>query len=235
MRYALLIYEQPGAYDRLSDDERAGDHRRVLRDPRRPAGRRRRAPAAGRHGHDGPRRRRRAPDHRRPVRRHEGGLRRLVPARGRRPRRRARDRRARPGGADGRLRRGPPARGAARADRRGLPRRVGPRRSPSWSASSATSTSPRKPPRRRSRSRRSAGRATARRSNPGAWLVTTARNRAIDRLRRERTLAAKTRLLDAPEPAEDDVTTTATDPRRAPRARSSPAATRRSRPRRRSR
>ena len=33
---------------------------------------------------------------------------------------------------------------------------------------------------------------------PGAWLVTTARNRAIDRLRRERALAAKTRLLEVP-------------------------------------
>ena len=32
-------------------------------------------------------------------------------------------------------------------------------------------------------------------ANPGAWLVTTARNRAIDRIRRDRTLAAKTRLL----------------------------------------
>jgi len=32
--------------------------------------------------------------------------------------------------------------------------------------------------------------------NPGAWLVTTARNRAIDRLRREQTLAIKTRLLE---------------------------------------
>jgi RNA polymerase sigma-70 factor (ECF subfamily) len=31
--------------------------------------------------------------------------------------------------------------------------------------------------------------------NPGAWLVTTARNRAIDRIRRERTLARKTELL----------------------------------------
>jgi len=41
--------------------------------------------------------------------------------------------------------------------------------------------------------------------NPGAWLVTTARNRAIDRLRRDRTLAAKTRLLDVPTAAEDDV------------------------------
>jgi RNA polymerase sigma-70 factor, ECF subfamily len=35
--------------------------------------------------------------------------------------------------------------------------------------------------------------------------VTTARNRAIDRIRRERTLAAKTRQLDVPEPREDDV------------------------------
>jgi RNA polymerase sigma-70 factor (ECF subfamily) len=34
-------------------------------------------------------------------------------------------------------------------------------------------------------------------ANPRAWLMTTARNRAIDRIRRDRTLAAKTRLLDA--------------------------------------
>ncbi len=32
-------------------------------------------------------------------------------------------------------------------------------------------------------------------SNPGAWIVATARNRAIDRIRRERTLARKTELL----------------------------------------
>ena len=32
-------------------------------------------------------------------------------------------------------------------------------------------------------------------ANPGGWLVVTARNRAVDRLRRERTLAAKTHLL----------------------------------------
>jgi RNA polymerase sigma-70 factor, ECF subfamily len=42
-------------------------------------------------------------------------------------------------------------------------------------------------------------------ANPRAWLVTTARNRAIDRIRRDRTLAAKTRLLDVPEPVEDNV------------------------------
>jgi RNA polymerase sigma-70 factor (ECF subfamily) len=39
--------------------------------------------------------------------------------------------------------------------------------------------------------------------NPGAWLTITARNRAIDRLRRDRTLAEKTRLLEVPDPVED--------------------------------
>jgi RNA polymerase sigma-70 factor, ECF subfamily len=38
--------------------------------------------------------------------------------------------------------------------------------------------------------------------------VTTARNRAIDRIRRERTLAAKTRLLEVPEAVEDEIDTT---------------------------
>ena len=41
--------------------------------------------------------------------------------------------------------------------------------------------------------------------NPGAWLTTTARNRAIDRIRRDRTLVAKTRLLDLPEAVEEMV------------------------------
>jgi RNA polymerase sigma-70 factor (ECF subfamily) len=42
-------------------------------------------------------------------------------------------------------------------------------------------------------------------ANPRAWLVTTARNRAIDRIRRDRTLAAKARLLDVPEAVEDSL------------------------------
>ena len=37
--------------------------------------------------------------------------------------------------------------------------------------------------------------------NPRGWLVATARNRAIDRIRRDRTLAAKARLLEDPEAA----------------------------------
>jgi RNA polymerase sigma-70 factor, ECF subfamily len=45
-------------------------------------------------------------------------------------------------------------------------------------------------------------------SDPGAWLITTARNRAIDRIRRDRTLAEKTRLLEVPEAAEDPVEAT---------------------------
>jgi RNA polymerase sigma-70 factor, ECF subfamily len=38
-------------------------------------------------------------------------------------------------------------------------------------------------------------------ASPAAWLVTTAKNRAIDRLRRDRVLAAKLRLLSATTPS----------------------------------
>ena len=49
-------------------------------------------------------------------------------------------------------------------------------------------------------------------ANPAGWLITTARNRAVDRIRRERTLAAKTQQLarelrDEPEEIVDDATT----------------------------
>jgi RNA polymerase sigma-70 factor (ECF subfamily) len=40
--------------------------------------------------------------------------------------------------------------------------------------------------------------------NPGAWLLATARNRAINRIRREGTLARKLPLLLEPEPAGED-------------------------------
>jgi RNA polymerase sigma-70 factor (ECF subfamily) len=42
-------------------------------------------------------------------------------------------------------------------------------------------------------------------ANPGAWLTITARNRAIDRLRRDRVLAEKTRLLEVPEAMENEM------------------------------
>jgi RNA polymerase sigma-70 factor (ECF subfamily) len=41
--------------------------------------------------------------------------------------------------------------------------------------------------------------------NPGAWLTITARNRAIDRLRRDRTLVEKTRLLETSRAVEDEM------------------------------
>jgi RNA polymerase sigma-70 factor (ECF subfamily) len=41
-------------------------------------------------------------------------------------------------------------------------------------------------------------------SDPGAWLITTARNRAIDRIRRNRVLAEKTRLLEVPSAVAED-------------------------------
>jgi RNA polymerase sigma-70 factor (ECF subfamily) len=54
--------------------------------------------------------------------------------------------------------------------------------------------------------------------NPAAWLITTARNRAIDRIRRERTLTEKTALLarelaDPPEEETMDDATTFPDER----------------------
>ncbi|HEY3561171.1 MAG TPA: sigma-70 family RNA polymerase sigma factor [Kribbella sp.] len=45
-------------------------------------------------------------------------------------------------------------------------------------------------------------------TNPRAWLMTTARNRATDRLRRDRTLAAKLGRLAADDPVEAPVNTT---------------------------
>jgi len=42
-------------------------------------------------------------------------------------------------------------------------------------------------------------------ANAFGWLVATARNRAIDRIRRDRTFAAKARLLAVPEAVEDEM------------------------------
>lgn len=45
-------------------------------------------------------------------------------------------------------------------------------------------------------------------THPRAWLVTTARHRAIDRLRRDHTLQVKTALLAAPDAVDSDTDTT---------------------------
>jgi RNA polymerase sigma-70 factor (ECF subfamily) len=45
-------------------------------------------------------------------------------------------------------------------------------------------------------------------ANPGAWLMTTARNRAIDRLRRTRVLTEKTRQLERPQTVEEEMSET---------------------------
>ena len=78
---------------------------------------------------------------------------------------------------------------------------------PSWSASSATSTSPRRRSRTRSPRRCNAGRPTGLPPSPAGWIITTARNRAIDRLRREASREdrhAQAALLHArDEPAEE--------------------------------
>ncbi|HEY5195017.1 MAG TPA: sigma-70 family RNA polymerase sigma factor [Solirubrobacteraceae bacterium] len=46
-------------------------------------------------------------------------------------------------------------------------------------------------------------------TNPGGWLVATARNRAIDRIRRNRTLVAKYELLDLSPAVEEEMEETA--------------------------
>jgi RNA polymerase sigma-70 factor, ECF subfamily len=46
-------------------------------------------------------------------------------------------------------------------------------------------------------------------ASPAAWLIAVGRNRALDRIRRERVLAEKTRLLDISPTAEDSVDDTA--------------------------
>ena len=47
-------------------------------------------------------------------------------------------------------------------------------------------------------------------ANPAGWLITAARNRAIDRIRRDRTLTAKTRLLEVEATVEEEMDVTDT-------------------------
>ena len=47
--------------------------------------------------------------------------------------------------------------------------------------------------------------------NPGAWITTTARNRAIDRLRRARTLVGKTEALGRAQMIDEELATAETE------------------------
>src|ERR687898_103158 len=152
---------------------------------------------AARDRNDRTRRRRQDADDGRAVRRRQGGPRRLPLLRGGRPRRRDRARVADPGGPHGRRRRGAAAQGAvAVLDRvfreewgrvlAGLIGFLGDFDLAEEAAQEAFASAAERWPR------------DGTPENPRAWLMTTARNRAIDRIRRDRTLAAKTRLLEVP-------------------------------------
>jgi RNA polymerase sigma-70 factor (ECF subfamily) len=127
----------------------------------------------------------------------------VVPARGARPGRGDRDRRAHPRDPDGRLRGDPRARGVRTLIERvfrdewgrvvaSLAGYLGDLDRAEDAAQEAFAIATERWPR------------DGTPENPGAWLVTTARNRAIDRIRRERALAAKTRLLEVPQPVLDE-------------------------------
>ena len=107
--------------------------------------------------------------------------------------------------ADGRRRRD-----AHQRDRGGLADRVAPGSSPASPGSCATSASPRSSRRTRSSPRSSSGRESGVPDNPGAWLMATAKHRAIDscagdscssastsELGRELEVAARDRVDDA--------------------------------------
>ena len=224
MKYMLLIHQGttplPGTpeWEALPDEEKGkvyadyqARQRDARHDPRRPDG-------VARDGDHRPRAGRQDADHRRPVRRHQGGHRRLLLLRGRRPRRRDRAGREDPGRQHGRRDRGAPARrveaildqafreqwGRVLAALIGF---LGDFDLAEEATQEAFAIAAERWPR------------DGAPSNPGTWLVTTARNRAIDRIRRDRTLAEKTRLLEVPEAVEDDHGRDDDLPRRAPRAR----------------
>ena len=242
MKYMLLIHQgdAPDPYAaeewaRLSEAEQKEVYAGYMAVNETPGRYPRPAAAAARGGHDGPGAGREDARHRRPVRRRQGGPRRLPRLRGRRPRRRDRARRAHPGRAHGRRGRGPPDHGVVATrpleqvfrDEWGrvlaaLIGFLGDFELAEEAAQDAFAIAAERWPR------------DGVPANPRAWLVTTARNRAIDRIRRERTLADE----DAPARragGHGGRHGRRGDPRRAARARSSPAAIRRSRSTRRSR
>ncbi|MBJ7455429.1 MAG: RNA polymerase subunit sigma-24 [Thermoleophilia bacterium] len=145
--------------------------------------------------------------HRRPLRRDQGRHRRLPAVRGGRPRRRA--------GAGGAHPRGPHRRCGGGASDRGVVEPLEAVFRERWGRILAALTGLFGDVDLAEEAAQEAFAIAAERwprdgvpAHPGAWLVTTARNRALDRLRRDRTLAAKLRLLPVPEAAEDPLEAT---------------------------
>ena len=150
-----------------------------------------------RHGEDAPLRGRPGGRHRRPVRRDEGAHRRRLLPRVQRPRRG--DRHGRPRSERrARLRRDPAARRAGGARIEAVARAF----REEWSRSLAYLARALGDLDRAEDAVQDAFAVALERwprdgvpENPGAWIVTTARNRAIDRIRRDQTLQRKTELL----------------------------------------
>src|SRR3954466_2405705 len=195
---------RPGGLERTARG-RAQPGVRRLQGAQRDAGRHAgRADGRAGDGHHGARAGRPDADHRRPVRGHQGGAGRLPVLGGGRPRRGHGGRRPHPGGAHGRRDRGAADR-AVVADLEHVFREqwgrvlaaligfLGDFDVAEEAVQDAFATAAERWPH------------DGIPANPGAWLVSTARNRAIDRLRRDRTLAEKTRLLDVPLVTEDVV------------------------------
>src|SRR5207244_1327992 len=143
-------------------------------------------------------------DHRRPVRRDQGGHRRLPGVRGRRPRRGDRAGLADPGGTPGRRRRGASDRGVVAILEQAFREQwgrvlaaligfIGDFDLAEEAAQEAFAIAAERWPR------------DGTPANPTAWLITTARNRAVNRIRRDRTFQAKRRLLEATERRAEDV------------------------------
>ena len=204
MQYMLLIYsgEATNGFENLSEAEQQaimGEYYAISETPGVSGGNQLQPSRDRDHR---PRRGRPGPDHRRALRDDQGGPRRLLPARGRRPRRRARDR-----GPD-------PGRQARRRDRgatRGgtLIERVF---RDEWGRVLATLVGFLGDIDLAEEATQSAFAAAAERwpregapANPRAWLIATARNRAIDRIRRDRTLAAKAHLLEVSATVDDEI------------------------------
>src|SRR3954453_12224378 len=181
-----------------------GAQRDAGRDPRHGARR-------ARHGDDRPRRGRADAHHRRSVRRAQGGRGRRADLRRQDPRRRDRARRADPRRSARRGDRGPSDHGVLAILEQTF--------RDSWGRVLATLIGLLGDFDRAEEAAQEAFAIAAERwprdgvpANPSSWLISTARNRAIDRIRRDRTLAEKTRQLDVPLVTEDRVDETTTSP-----------------------